>query len=234
MFNLLRALRVRLLARRVREPVAPFPDLDNLPEADDVTTEEAYPPVQPDDTILLDPAEPWFIQELRKRKHRVFVDRLNLIGVRYLPARSDRFDDTMIAAWFEDGAWHSRMWACTTDPTAHWLEYPMRDSGTLVMAPGQYIDAYKRGLHKGRPALIQIEPVGGHRDPNRDRLPETIGAIEFGYYGANIHDLPAGSNLAYASAGCQVLMTDDLDELLEIVEARGGGTVTYTLIEMSN
>ena len=85
----------------------------------------------------------------------------------------------------------------------------MNKLGAAILKNGQYIDAYKIGLHRGEyKALIEQKPVTVIRDYDRNAVLDfNNGKQETGNFGINIHR--AGSkgttiNVDKWSAGCQV------------------------------
>ncbi len=109
--------------------------------------------------------------------------------------------------------WTCYEWPCATRPGVPFLVDPVNPKGAAVIEPGQYRLSHRRGLHKGRPALVQIRPVTVRRDPDRDRILEP-GALDTGLHAVNIHDITSPQYLA----GCIGLGAPHIAELLEVVE----------------
>lgn len=159
---------------------------------------------------------------------------LNLIGVRLQKDTPDAVDDLMYAFWRDapGGRWQARVWALETEPSSAYLSHPLNPAGCAIMAPDQYLGAYEMGLHRGRPALVQVRPVRVYRDNNRDAHinfppPNTVQAQE-GLFGINIHDIRGDL------AGCQGLLGADMPELLFLAQkftAAYGKPINYTLLE---
>jgi hypothetical protein len=177
---------------------------------------------------------------------------LNIGGIRSETTRSDKFDDFLFVAYFVGDKPHVHVWNGTTDPGAHWLLNPMDKDGTAIMVPGQYIRAYKMGIH-GRSgkypyrALEQIGPMSYVRDNNKDncldfslyRTKEARAKYMFtAVIKSNIHRASKWKLLQLIgrySAGCQVFQSErDFNVFMDIVDrgaAAHGNLFTYTLIE---
>jgi len=173
--------------------------------------------------------------------HKVFTGgELNLVGIRKGSQVSNRFDDTFCLMACEDGQWLTAYWPMTTAPGWPHLENgPAK--GTAVLKEGQYLGAYKIGLHQGQyPALVQAGPVTVYRDRNGDHNLD-LENPETGYFGINIHRAGGARPSVQVdrwSAGCQVL-ADPLDFALLMALARESLKVknylfTYTLIRESD
>lgn len=187
----------------------------------------------------------------QKKDYRFFSEphKLNLVGIRSHESESDKFDDEIHAIFHETkiAPFTHLVFPCTTDPGKHWLLNPMNIKGCAIMIPGQYVDAYHKGLHKGGyPALVQAAPIWFVRDNNRDNkldfsLYSTALKINgfFQVIGANIHRASAlkkAFNVGAYSAACQVLQNDaDLTTILKLADNQimsgGGINFTYTLTE---
>lgn len=133
------------------------------------------------------------INAILKKGYKVF-DGLNLIGIR-ASAKADKvdaFDDLMYQIYKDIGG-ECRLLAppykITTQPGLSMLLKPMNVKGTGILVPGQYVDCWAIGKHKGQyEALVQIAPMKVYRDNDKDKefdmLPETI---ENGVIGLNSH-----------------------------------------------
>lgn len=140
------------------------------------------------------------------------------------------------------GTYRIRTYTITTLPGKDALLKPINPKGTAVMKPGQYIDAYSLGLHKGKPthpALIQTGPISVYRDINKDAIAEATGTIDTGLFGCNIHRSNSVGRtplIGAWSAGCQVFQTKaDHDQLLTLVHSfqstQDITRFTYTLLD---
>ena len=189
---------------------------------------------------MIRPTVEQLMQTLTRLGHKVFDDELNLVGIRKDYQATNRFDDTF-CAFINDGTrWFAFYWPCTTDPGWPHLENGLA-KGTAVLAEGQYIGAYKIGLHQGQyPALVQAGPVTVYRDRNGDHNLD-LENPETGRFGINIHRA-GGSRPSVQvdrwSAGCQVLANPlDFAELMTMCRmsvSAGHYSFTYTLIRESD
>jgi len=100
------------------------------------------------------------------------------------------------------------IWTATCEPGAYYTERPMNSKGAFRIAFGYHHEAWKIGLHgysDEHEALIQVAPVKGYRDYNKDGF-RTGDNIDTGLFGINQHwgyDLPV-HDVGQASAGCLV------------------------------
>ncbi len=172
--------------------------------------------------------------------------QLNIWGIRSPNTHANAFDDelhvfTKIPVDNGKLAWLYRIYKCTTDPGTFWLENPMHPQGTAMLKAGQYVDAYKLALHRGKyKALCQrLGKVVVVRDYNRDSILDFYNGVEdIGMFGINIHRArKTGETLQVDnhSAGCQVLKNAadfaDFIGLCELHEQHHGNVFTYTLID---
>jgi len=167
--------------------------------------------------------------------------QLNIVGVRNDSATPNKFDDILYAFWKDDkDKWNGSFYTITTDPGTYWLKNPMNKLGAAILKDGQYIDAYKIGLHRGEyKALIEQKPVTVLRDYDRNAILDfNNGKEDTGNFGINIHR--AGSkgttiNVDKWSAGCQVFENaDDFANFLNLAEKHSGlygNNFTYTLVD---
>lgn len=183
------------------------------------------------------------IGEMSKRKYEIFRGNynLNVIGLRKaVPSNVEvnLFNDRICAMFELDGIWQLRCWSATTDPGKYWLENPMNVQGTAILAPGQYKDSHKLGLHKGEsPALVQVGRLTVFRDANKDAKLDFESPTTGSGMGINIHRAGSNSSLVDKwSAGCQVFKrSSELDELLDLVRRQSaagyGDGISYTLLD---
>lgn len=163
---------------------------------------------------------------------------LNIVGERKDSTVANSFDDKINVFWKNDnGSWSGKEYKATTDPGTYYLEQPMNVDGTAILKAGQYIDAYKTGLHKGKPALRQNNPVTVIRDYDRNAILDFDNGKEFkGNFGINIHRASkASTEVGKWSAGCQVFANEsDFLDFLKLVDKDkelNGDAFTYTLID---
>jgi hypothetical protein len=196
-----------------------------------------------------------------RRKYRLDCGLMvpNLVGIRSLfvgegPLRTDEYDpfasqtgqwdDYIGVVWFDGNIWHEHLFAGTTDPGK--VAASENERGTAVMKPGQYVDAYALGNHRGYPAIVNWGKVAPdywrvRRVPGE---PPTVVAENDEYIGLNIHrarakDKPAPEEVGPYSAGCQVIREyRDWDYFYSLVKElftyaqaiHGVQYMTYTLL----
>lgn len=166
---------------------------------------------------------------------------LNLFGIRSSNRQANSFDDILGCAYTVRGMWRVHYWPGTCDPGTYWLKNPSRVEGTAILVEGQYLDAWKIGLHRGQYEALtqQAGEVRVYRDGTKDQTlnldPKTIMK---GYFGINLHrSSPTGESKVVEkwSAGCQVhARVDGFNEMMDLarkqVDALGIDTFTYTLM----
>lgn len=197
----------------------------------------------------MDPAKKKDIIQLlrifKEKKWHIYTEpyKLNIIGVRNKNVNPKTFDDSLYVFWKDaKDDWNFRGYPITTDPSEHYLKTPMEGSGggTAILKEGQYVNAYKIGLHRGEyPALVQQAPVTVYRDYDRNAflfLGDKNTAT--GQFGINIHRAKASGTtdkIDLYSAGCQVFAdANNFNEFLALAEKHRsmyGNDFTYTLID---
>lgn len=138
----------------------------------------------------------------------------NLIVERAPALRAGSLDDLAHLVQRTPTGWRDLAWPCSVDPGRRALASPSRHpGGVLVLATAQNLASHQRGLHRGRPALVQVGSVAFRRDDDGDDLVDPGGPVfvEVGR-GANVHD-DAGVG-AEASEGCVVAAKAAISELL--------------------
>jgi hypothetical protein len=180
---------------------------------------------------------------LRKQGFEIYSKpyQLNIVGLRSRSTKANRFDDELHVFYKTDGVfWNYHMFKCTTDPGTYWLYNPSNPQGTLILAQGQYINAYAIGKHRGLyTALVEVGPVHYFRDYNRDNTLDFNNGIRYtGSAGVNIHRASINGTTKYIdeySAGCQVLEDpEDFDLFMKLCARHAqlyGNLFTYTLID---
>ncbi len=166
---------------------------------------------------------------------------LNIVGLRSASTTANRFDDQIHVFYRTEGIkWNYHVYKATTDPGTFWLKNPMQPQGTAILAQGQYVDAYRIGLHKGQyKALVQCRPVTIIRDYDRDAMLDFMNGMRItGLFGIDIHRAAkTGTTLTVDrySAGCQVFADAvDFDRFMDLCEKHRklyGNRFTYTLID---
>ncbi len=164
--------------------------------------------------------------------------QLNIVGVRNAESQPNKFDDQLYVFYKDENwNWVLKEYPITTDTGTFWLLNPMSSLGTAMLKEGQYIDAYKQGLHKGQyTALVQDKPVTTYRDYDRNAVFDFGQRETTGNYGINIHKAGADSqNVDKWSAGCQVFQkSEDFQEFMQLTDkhkANFGNKYTYTLLD---
>lgn len=195
---------------------------------------------------MADLANVKFVQNLTQTLQRLGYTiysrpyELNIVGVRSANTVAGRWDDEVYVFYNLPNYQGIRLhrFAATTDPGTYYLNTPLsRELGTAILAAGQYLGAYKIGMHKGQyKALVQDKPVKVHRDYNRDSFLDLGGRIETGRFGINIHRSSNGTSIGRDSAGCQVLQNgSDFSVLMDLAELHAslyGNHFTYTLLDL--
>lgn len=176
-----------------------------------------------------------------KDKDYVIYDQpfqLNIVGVRNAQSQPNKFDDQLYVFYKDENwNWVIKEYPITTDTGTFWLLNPMSSLGTAMLKEGQYVDAYKQGLHKGQyTALVQAKPVTTYRDYDRNAIFDFGQKETTGNYGINIHKAGADSqDVNKWSAGCQVFQkSDDFQEFMQLTDKhkeRYGNQFTYTLLD---
>lgn len=183
------------------------------------------------------------ISLLKAKGYRVYKRpyELNIIGVRSAQTHAGKFDDQILVIYRDEKKrWRQHVFAATTDPGTYWLENPMNPQGTAILKEGQYVDAYRMGLHKGKyVALVQRKPVTVLRDYDRNSTLDFLNGVpDTGLFGINIHRaLRKGTALVVDrfSAGCQVFkQAEDFYFFIDLCyrhRALYGNNFTYTLLD---
>lgn len=188
------------------------------------------------------------IRAMESQGHQVFRNggnpyNLNIVGIRSVSREANKFDDALCLFWTHQNVMAFRAWQITTDPGIPWLMKPMRAEGTAILAPGQYLRAYRIDRHNGRyEALCQrLGPVRVYRDNNRDvTLDLDPKTHHVGWFGINIHRANSTGITGWVnrhSAGCQVFQSAaDFDEFMGLcrkAQAQWGNVFSYTLLDES-
>jgi hypothetical protein len=192
-------------------------------------------------------------EQFAKRSYPFFTKPydLTVFGVRGASDVANLFDDRICAARWDGNRWDLKVWVATTDPGRPHLENPMRKEGCFVLPPGRVPGMWRKGLHKGKPALVQATTVMGWRDADRDLELDPVRIFRKGLTdssvtapalfrgdGVNCHRAGADSpKVELWSAGCQVMKrSKSMDELLAMVDAQTahglGDVVSYVLFDV--
>lgn len=167
-----------------------------------------------------------FVQE-RLGAQRPIDGRLHLLGLRScaksdwnavtrMPPQKDRYDDVLICF----GS-HFGIYPCTLDPGLRYDLRPINRRGTAHICDGGPYP-YRRGMHRGKPGLVQWGPVLIWRDANRNgrQDPEERPREETGI-GINIHRGGWAPVVDAWSAGCVVVPRWEWEPFWGKIEASG-------------
>ena len=156
-------------------------------------------------------------------------------------SQTNEWDDRIGVFWYDGKYWHDHHYAATTDPGDNHAEYDPNQRGVAVMKPGQYVDAYTLGKHRGHPAIVNW----GLCAPDYWRIVKDLTGAPFvaaegrEYIGLNIHRSrlagEAPDSVGPYSKGCQVIQLPlDYDLYLAKVRYLAGlancDYLTYTLL----
>lgn len=136
----------------------------------------------------------------------------NLFGIRSKNQGTDQFDDKIGAIVFVDNSPKLFMYDGTTDPGLYYLKNPMRKEGTAILIPGQYINCFKVGTHKGYRAYEQIGNMTYIRDNNKDKYLDMVSKGSNGMFKGNIK-----SNLHRASQYKKSKLVDKWSAACQVV-----------------
>lgn len=184
------------------------------------------------------------MQSILKKNGYAVYDRpfeLNIVGIRARSSKPNSFDDEIHVFYKRDAVnWNYHVFRATTDPGTFWLNNPMYERGTAILAQGQFKNAYQIGLHRGQyPALVQVAPVTIVLDYNRDNVLDfNNGERQTGVFGINIHRAQISGETKYVdqySAGCQVFEDGEDFTFFMVLCAKHsqlyGNSFTYTLFD---
>lgn len=155
-----------------------------------------------------------------------------LIGIRSKEDTPNKFDDVFIIVENDK----IKAFPNTTNPGVFWLKNPINTNGSAVLKPGQYIDSWALGLHRGKyEALVQVRDVVVYRDKDRDIKSEETNIEQRGLFGINIHranSVGLTSLVDKHSAGCQVFQNvEDFNYVIERCKKSRQKYFTYTLLK---
>lgn len=179
--------------------------------------------------------KPYTVEEIHARMHDFGYTILDfhLVGIRSKEDKPDAFDDLLYV--IDTEIKQAVYFTCTTNPGVHWLQNVLNPKGAAVLCPGQYLNTWAIGKHKGLyEALVQQRPVTVLRDNDKDLKSGNSGTKDTGMFGINIHH--ASESIVSVvngkwSAGCQVLNNPkQFQELLTLCKRSGKGQFTYTLL----
>jgi len=157
----------------------------------------------------------------------------HLIGIRSKADAVDQFDDNF---YLINGT-QCKIYTGTTNPGLYWHKNFDKDKGGVaVLKPGQYINTWSLGLHRGMyTAWTQVKPVVVYRDADKDGKSEKTEVTQRGLFGINVHrasDKWISKVVDRWSAGCQVFNDPkQFEEFIAASKATGQKFFTYTLLD---
>lgn len=156
----------------------------------------------------------------------------NLIGIRSRLDIPDSFDDKFYLVDTKKSRFIET--SCTTNPGVYWLQNFMNPKGTAVLPPGQYLQSFKLGKHKGvYEALVQARPFTVWRDKDKDNKAESSLNTDTGMFGINIHranESMVSKIVGKYSAGCQVINDPvAFNRIIQECKLSGQTVFDYTL-----
>lgn len=158
----------------------------------------------------------FLLRHLHEKGHAIFTRpwSANLVVLRGDGGPGD-FDGSIHLVYATDtGATIEHSWPAATRPGMPALRRPRNPEGVAVIAPGQYRLAYARGLHRGRPAMVQVGNVEVYRDDDRDKTLDPSRRRHRGVFAVNIHDTDNPDTLE----GCIGMRPEHMRELLYLFE----------------
>jgi hypothetical protein len=184
------------------------------------------------------------IQRAKSLGYTIYTNpyKLNIIGIRSANKTDQtKFDDRIAYFTYDNnGKLIGKIASATTDPSTTYLEKPINLNGTAILKSGEYKDAYKIGLHRGKyQAVVQNKPVTVIRDNDRNAIINYFGKTDTGMFGINIHRATIGKNNEFLidkdSAGCQVFqkVADFNDFMLMANKSKevNGNSFSYILLD---
>lgn len=158
--------------------------------------------------------------------------QFHLIGIRSKNYVPNEFCDTFVL--FNGGQLY--WFKGTTRPGSYYLLHLLNPKGAAVLKPGQYVDTWTLGLHRGKyKAWVQIKPVTVFRDNDLDIYAEAQGTVDKGIFGINIHrsnEFTVSKLIDKHGAGCQVFADpNNFAKFVELSEQSGQKFFTYTLLD---
>lgn len=186
--------------------------------------------------------------------YKWFEDRPNIIGIRTTLLIPDIFNDILTVTYKENGLEKMKAYCITTEPGVFYQKNLLNPEGCAVVQPGQFIDSYAIGFHKGydgkkmnpktnqpypaHRALVLIGDITIKRDKDLDGIAGNSGKIMSGKNtGCNIHGAVRSDmtkTIGPWSAGCQVFAAwrekEDFVDICEKYRIITKNKFTYTLV----
>lgn len=191
----------------------------------------------------------------KKLNHIWYEDRPNIIGIRTKLQVPDVFNDLIAIVYKEAGVEKMKVYCITTEPGVFYQKNLLNSRGCAIVEPGQWVDAYSLGFHKGydgtkinpktetpylpHRALVLTGHIMIKRDADKDGIAGNSGKVESGdNTGCNIHGAmrtDATKTIGPWSAGCQVFAAwKEKEEFMDICEKYKkvvNNKFTYTLVK---
>lgn len=164
---------------------------------------------------------------------------LNIIGIRSVNPEPNTFDDLLVILYNDETGPRLKYMACTTKPGIFYLMHPDNPNGVAILVPGQYINLFYKGMHKGQyHCLVQCGTLKVYRDNDRngkfDYSKECDAPPGCGLEIHHANDEFASIEVNNWSAGCQVVADPkSFETFMELVDksiAIRGNKFSYTLI----
>jgi hypothetical protein len=183
-----------------------------------------------------------------KKGYKFFTGEFNtnLIGIRMNDQKLNKFSDLFLLIYMDhSNKWHVERATGTTVPGDYYHYNYHNPNGLGIIVPDQYRGAFKSGLHRGRPALIQNTTFKVFRDTNKDGKIDKVNIMDappssgFNFHNAVSTKFPNKiymENIGKFSEGCQVLANRVKYQMfLDIIEYSmnlwNSNSSTYTLLE---
>ncbi|MDD4225962.1 MAG: hypothetical protein PHU98_06200 [Mariniphaga sp.] len=149
----------------------------------------------------------------KKLGYKIFEDTVNIWGIR--TPKGAGFNDFLLIWGSLNGMYREVFGTCTTEPSAGYVETLMASgksnkNGIFVLKTGQYINCWKKGLHKGKyPALVQAPTAKfvGYRKKTDEPENYYSGKLWYDVEGLNFHSTKPDyerDNIGGFSEGCIV------------------------------
>jgi len=174
--------------------------------------------------------------ENRMLELKMIVPDFHLVGIRSQQSIPDKFDDQFYV--IENYTVVGGPYWCTTNPGNDYLLAPLNTKGAaLLVADKQYVNCFQKGLHKGKPALIQCKDLLVFRDNDLDIYAEELGEPVVAPPECRIDIHRANEKwtsiiIGKWSAGCQVIANPvDFEQMLHLCNASAKGFFTYSLLK---
>jgi len=164
------------------------------------------------------------------RPHETLTD---LVEIHDNPHAPDKYNDSLILFGKDaEGQGWSRAVLATTEPGVFYTEIKPHRKGAANLVWGHQL--YKRGKHRGRPALVSVSGVDRvWRDKDADWIQDWNERVYTGRFGIHIHSGGNRKEIGGWSAGCIVVQGGEDGEpwqfLLEKVKKHSGNLFNLIL-----